>query len=185
MIKRLKWYWNTDRLGPDILSTHFLLYFKRTARWICQKKFKKFGSGSEFRPYAYANCTYNISIGENVIIRPGTMLYADDTDKGQIFIEDNIGIGAGVHVYVNNHRHDIAGVPIKYQGYYPSMPVTIREGSWIGAGAIILPGVTIGKNAVVGAGSIVTHSVGPYSKVAGNPARVINREHPSTDCIHY
>jgi acetyltransferase-like isoleucine patch superfamily enzyme len=175
LLKRLMWYWKSDRLGPDILSTHFLLYFEKTARWICKKKFKQFGDGSEFRPFAYANCTFNISIGKNVIIRPGTSLYADDTEDGRIIIEDDIGIGAGVQVYVNNHRHDRNDVPIKYQGYYPSKAVKIKRGSWIGAGAIILPGVTIGKYAVVGAGSIVTRSVDSYTKVAGNPARILKQ----------
>ena len=171
MIGRLNWYWQADRLGPDMLSTHFLLYFKKTARWICKKKFKRFGSGSEFRPYALANCTFNISIGRNVFIHPGTMLYADDTQEGQIIIEDDVGIGSGVHIYVNNHRYDKVGIPIKYQGYYPSKPVKVCRGAWLGACAVLLPGVTIGQNSVVGAGAIVTKDVPPYTIVAGNPAK--------------
>ena len=54
-------------------------------------------------------------------------------------------------------------------------PVRIEDGAWIGAGAIILPGVTVGRKSVVGAGSVVTRDVPPYSIVAGNPARVIGR----------
>ena len=56
-----------------------------------------------------------------------------------------------------------------------SAPVRIEDGAWIGAGAIILPGVTIGRKSVVGAGSIVTRDVAACSIVAGNPARVIGR----------
>ena len=173
MLKRLWWYWQTHRLGPDILSTHFLLYFKSSARWICKKKFKHFGKGSEFRPHALANCTFNITIGKNIFIKPGTMLYADETETGEIIIEDDAAIGAGVHIYVNNHRYDNVEIPIKYQGYYPSEPVRICSGAWIGAQAVLLPGVTVGKNAVVGAGSIVTTHVPPYTIVAGNPAKEI------------
>jgi maltose O-acetyltransferase len=58
------------------------------------------------------------------------------------------------------------------------MPVTIGEGSWIGARVTILPGVQIGKMCVVGAGSVVTHDVEEYSVVAGNPARLIRRWGP-------
>ena len=52
-------------------------------------------------------------------------------------------------------------------------PVLVKQGAWIGAGATILPGVTVGKNAIVGAASVVTHDVPDYAVVVGNPARVI------------
>lgn len=181
MLKRLMWYWKTDRLGPDILSTHFLLYFKSTARWICKKKFKQFESGAEFRPHALANCTKNISIGKNVFIRPGTMLYADDTQMGQIIIEDDVGIGAGVHMYVNNHRYTDTRVPVKYQGYDKVAPVRVCHGAWIGACAVLLAGITVGENAVVGAGAIVTKDVPPFTLVAGNPAKKIRDIHPNDE----
>lgn len=173
MLKRLIWYWKADRLGPDMLSTHPLLFFKATGKWICKKKFRKFGEGAEFRPYAYAMSASNISIGKNVIIRPNTMLFAGENENGQIIIEDNVAIGSGVHCYVNNHVFDNINIPIIDQGYYPAMPVRICSGAWIGACAMILPGVTIGKNAVVGAGAIVTKNVEPYTVAVGNPARKI------------
>ncbi len=173
MFKRLIWYWQTDRLGPDILTTHPLLFFKKTSEWICKKKFNDFGKGSEFRPYAYANCTFNISIGKNVIIRPNTMLFADETQNGKIIIEDDVSIGAGVHFYVNNHAFDRIDIPIKDQGYYESKPIRVCYGAWIGACCVILPGVTIGRNAVVGAGSIVTKDIEPYTVAVGNPAQKV------------
>ncbi|WP_420360969.1 acyltransferase [Companilactobacillus halodurans] len=52
-------------------------------------------------------------------------------------------------------------------------PITIKEGAWIGAKAVLLPGVTIGKHAIVGAGSVVTKDVTEYTVVGGNPAKVI------------
>lgn len=58
---------------------------------------------------------------------------------------------------------------------YIDGPIRIGKGAWIGAGAIILPGVTIGERSVVGAGSVVTRDVPPLSVVAGNPARVIRK----------
>ena len=93
--------------------------------------------------------------------------------KTSIIIEDNVMMGAGVQIHVNNHRFDDSIIPLIDQGYYPDEPVTLKNGCWIGANAIILPGVTIGRNAVVGAGSIVTKSVPDGVLVAGNPARFI------------
>ncbi len=175
MLRRLKWYWECDRLGPDIPLTHAMLYFKSTARWICRKKFKYFGENSEFRPHAYAICPSNISIGSNVIIRPGTMLFADDTTEGTITIEDDVGIAAGVHMYVDEHSKEKPDLPTKAQGYRPSRGIRLCRGAWIGANAIILLGVTVGRNAVVGAGSVVMTDVEPFTVVMGNPARVFMR----------
>jgi len=59
--------------------------------------------------------------------------------------------------------------------------VVIKRGAWIGAGAIILPNVTIGERAVVGAGAVVTRDVPPYTVVAGVPAREIKKLSPKTD----
>lgn len=175
VLKRLVWYWKCDRLGPDIPMTHVFLYFKSTSRWICRRKFKSFGENAEFRPHAYAIHPSNISIGKNVIIHPGTMLFSDETKEGTIIIEDDVSIGSGVHFYVDNHRYDRVDIPIKYQGFYPSRPVRVCRGSWVGANAIVLLGVTIGQNAVVGAGAVVTRDVDPFTVVAGVPARIIRR----------
>ena len=175
MIGRLLWYWKCDRLGPDILSTHVLLFFKRSATWICRRKFRSFGDGSEFRPYAFAHAPSNISIGRNVIIRPGTMLFADQPQEGAIVIEDDVGIGAGVHMYVDNHYYERTDVPIRDQGYFPSRPIRLCKGAWIGANSIILLGVTIGESAVVNPGSLVNTDVEPFTIVGGNPARLIKQ----------
>ena len=96
----------------------------------------------------------NISIGKNVVVRPLTMMFADEF--AGITIEDNVMMGAGVHFYVNNHRFDRRDIPLIDQGYYPSLEIVVKEGAWIGANAILLPGVVIGKNSVVAAGSVVT-----------------------------
>ena len=174
MLKRLLWYINCDRLGPDIPLTHFLLFFPRSNRWICQKKFKHFGENAEFRPFAYAICTSKISIGKNVVIRPGSMIFADETENGNVSIGDDVLLGACVQFHVNNHRYDNAALPIREQGYYKSKEIRIDNGAWIGASSILL-GVTIGRNAVVGAGSVVTKDVEPYTVVAGVPAKVIRK----------
>lgn len=175
MLKRLLWWIKCDRLGPDIPLTHFLLFFPKLNNWICRKKFKYFGKNSEFRPYAYAICASKICIGNNVVIRPGTMIFADTEEDGNVIIEDDVLIGPGVHFYVNNHRFDNPRVPISKQGYYESKGICVQKGAWIGANSIILLGVTIGKNAVVGAGSVVTKDIESNTVVCGNPAKEIKK----------
>lgn len=176
ILERCRFWSSADRLGPDIPLSHWRLHFKSTMVRLCEAKFLRFGLGAEFRPGAYAICCSKISLGNRVVIRPGSMLFADSRDEGAgITIADDVLLGSGVHIYVHNHRFDAPSLPIVDQGYYPSQPVTLEAGSWIGAGSVILPGVTVGKNAVVGAGSIVTRDVPPFTLVAGNPARVIRK----------
>ena len=175
-LKKRKFDLLADRIGPDIPFTHWRLYFKKLMISLCKEKFNRFHASSEFRPGAYAIGCSQISIGERVVIRPGTMFQgeADNIDVS-ILIEDDVLIGSGVHIYVQNHRFGKIGVPIIEQGYAPGEKVILRKGCWIGANSILLPGITIGENAVVGAGSIVTKSVDPYAIVGGNPAKLLNR----------
>jgi acetyltransferase-like isoleucine patch superfamily enzyme len=176
---RLRFWRNADRIGPDILLTHWRLYFKSTMRKLCLNKFKRFGEGAEFRPGAYAEACSKISIGNNVVIRPGTFLFADPTDGGGgITIEDKVLIGPGVHFYTNNHEFSDTSLPIYDQSYpTPTLKdsIVLRTGCWVGAGAIILPGVEVGENSVIGAGTVVTKSVPAKVVYAGNPGRVIKR----------
>jgi acetyltransferase-like isoleucine patch superfamily enzyme len=177
LIERYRFWRDADRIGPDMLGTHWRLHFKSTMRALCRKKFMAFGDGADFRPGAYAEACSKIVIGRNVVIRPGTFLFADPLEGGgRILIEDDVLIGSGVHFYTNNHEFSDVSLPIIEQGYPRRTlddSITVRRGAWIGAGSIILPGVTVGLNAVVGAGSIVTRDVPAFSVVAGNPARIL------------
>lgn len=181
ILDRIRYWRNTDRIGPDILLTHWRLYFKSTMRKLCIKKFKSFGDGAEFRAGAYAEACSKISIGNHVVIRPGTFLFADPRDGGGgINIEDKVLIGAGVHFYTNNHEFSDTNIPIYNQGYPEpklSDSIVLRRGCWVGAGAIILPGVEIGENSVIGAGTIVTKSVPARVVFAGNPGKIIRNLH--------
>jgi len=178
-IDRIKFFNSYDRLGPDIFSTHLKLYFKSTMRDICKKKFKSFGMNSEFRPGAYAEACSKISIGKNVVIRPGTYLYADPMKNGgEIIIEDNVLLAPCIQIYTNNHKFSNTKLSILEQGYPPptkNNSVIIRAGSWIGGGVVILPGVEIGRNSVVGAGSIVTKSIPAFAVCVGNPAKILRK----------
>lgn len=186
LIKRMQFWRNADRIGPDIPLTHWRLHFKSSMLTLCKSKFKYFAESAEFRPGAYAICCSKISLGRRVVIRPGTLLHADSREEGAgITIEDDTMLGPGVQIYVSNHRFDDPDISIIDQGHYDSMPVLLKRGCWIGANAVILPGVTIGENSVVGAGSVVTKSIPDRALAVGNPVKVIRNigERTSADDV--
>lgn len=174
IIKKIKWDRKADRIGPDIPFTHWRLFFPKMMDSLCQTKFKKFSTTAQFRPGAYAVGCSKIEIGNRVVVRPGSMFFGESESLDtSICIEDDVMMGCGVHIYINNHKFDKTDIPLIDQGYYPDSSVILRRGCWIGANAILLPGVEVGENAVVGAGSIVTRSVPKGIVVAGNPAKQI------------
>jgi maltose O-acetyltransferase len=99
-------------------------------------------------------------------------LYVDLNDS--ITIGDRVALGHHVKLVTSNHKY---GSAHRRCGESLTGPIVIDDAAWIGAGAIILPGVTIGQASVVGAGSVVTRSVPPNTLVAGAPARPV-RELP-------
>ena len=175
LLNKRKFDINSDRLGPDCPFTHWRLYYKKTMQVLCKKKFKRFPDSAEFRAGAYAIACSKISLGENVVIRPNTMIFADprEGDAGSVIIENNAMLGSGVHIYVGNHRFNLPNKNIIDQGHSPAQTVILKEGCWLGANVVVLPGVTVGINSVVGAGSIVTKDVPDRVVVAGNPAKII------------
>jgi acetyltransferase-like isoleucine patch superfamily enzyme len=177
LIHKYRFSKNADRIGPDILFTHWKLHFKSSMLKLCKKKFKFFSDNAQFRPGAYATGCSKIYIGNRVVIRPHVMLFGETLVDMEysIHIEDDVLIGSGVHIYVNNHKFSNPNIPIIDQGYYPDKQVILKKGCWIGANVTILPGVTIGENSVIGAGSIVSRSIPAGVVAVGNPCRVIKR----------
>lgn len=113
---------------------------------------------------------YNLSFGNNTIVNFDCVFL----DSGRIVIGDHCLIGPGVHIYAGNHPVNPKYRCITDKEYYQyTAPVTLGNNVWIGGKATICPGVTIGENAVVGAGSIVTKDVPANTVVAGNPAKII------------
>lgn len=174
IIKKIKYNLKADRIGPDLPFTHWKLFYKKSMLSLCKKKFKSFADDADFRAGAYAVGCSKITIGKKVIIRPGVMLFGEsDSLDTSIVIEDDVMMGCGVHFYINNHKFDRLDISLIDQGYYPDEMIVLKKGCWIGANAIILPGVTIGRNSVIGAGSVVTKSVPDGVVAAGIPAKVI------------
>lgn len=112
-------------------------------------------------PIAGAAFDY-MKIGDNVFINSNSLLMA----RGGITVEDDVLMAANVQLLSNNHdEYDRQVLTCK--------PIHIKKGAWIGAGASILAGVTVGEYAIVAAGAIVTKDVPDYGVVAGVPAKVI------------
>jgi acetyltransferase-like isoleucine patch superfamily enzyme len=113
---------------------------------------------------------HNLTICTNVGIAPFCQLNA----AGGIVIGNNVLLGPGVVVWSQNHLYQDASIPVRDQGYQ-QLGVEIEDDVWVGAGAIILPGVKLREGTVVAAGAVVTKSTEPYTVVAGVPARVMKR----------
>lgn len=109
----------------------------------------------------------NIKIGSDVWL-VDSLLNAGN-NGGSILIEDFVFFGHRVMILARGHNHLKFGA--QRQSMIIEAPVKIKTGAWIGSGSIILPGVTIGKNSVVAAGSVVNRNVADYTIVAGTPAR--------------
>lgn len=112
-----------------------------------------------------------IVIGNRVTATGGLTLSA----MQEITVEDDVMFASNVLVADGSHGYANADEPYKYQPMFRIAPVRIKRGSWIGQNVVILPGVTIGELAIVGANAVVTRDVPARSIAAGNPARVIKQ----------
>lgn len=136
---------------------------------LMQEMFAELGEGCYIEPPLHANWGgHHVHLGNHVYANFNLTL-VDDTD---IYIGDRCMFGPNVTIAT-------AGHPIlpslRAMGYQYNMPVHIGNNVWIGAGAIILPGVTIGDNTVVGAGAVVTKDLPANVVAVGNPARVLRQ----------
>ncbi len=116
-----------------------------------------------FPPF-YTDFGKNISIGKDVFFNTGCSFQ----DRGGIHIGDGSLIGMNVNISTLNH-----GLDMKTRNTTYASPITIGKNVWVGSGATILPGVTIGDRAVVAAGAVVTKDVPEGTVVAGVPAKVV------------
>jgi len=116
--------------------------------------------------------------GRKIALGPNSGIGAHSQLHGPVTIGSDVLMGPQVLIYTRNHEFRNADLPISEQGYSQERPVAIGDDVWIGARAIVLPGVEIGSGAIVGAGAVVTRSVEPYAIVAGNPAVKVGSRRP-------
>jgi maltose O-acetyltransferase len=122
------------------------------------------GAGAVIRPPFHCDYGYNIHLGDNVFLNFDCVIL----DIVKVEIGAGTQIGPAVQIYAADHPRDPA---VRQLGLEFGRPVTIGRNVWIGGAAIILPGITIGDDAMIGAGSVVTHDVPAGATAFGNPAR--------------
>jgi maltose O-acetyltransferase len=125
-----------------------------------------FGEGSEIRPPLQCDYGYQIHIGKRTYINFGAVLL----DVAAIIIGDDVQVGPNVQLLTPTHPLDPGLRRAKYEA---AKPIKIGNNVWLGGGVIILPGVSIGENTIVGAGAVVTKNLPENVVAVGNPARII------------
>jgi maltose O-acetyltransferase len=123
------------------------------------------GDGVIIRPPFHIDYGYNITVGEGVFLNYGCVIL----DVCAVTIGAKTQIGPGVQILTADHPRDPA---VRAQMLEFGRPIVIGANVWIGGGALLLPGITVGDDAIIGAGSVVTRDVPAGATVVGNPARV-------------
>lgn len=117
-------------------------------------------------PPFYCSYGYNISIGLNFY----SDVHLTILDKAKVKIGNNVILGPNVNIYTSSHPFNEME---RIKGMEYAKPVIIYDNVWIGGNVTILPGVKIHQGAIIGAGSVVTHDIPPYTIAAGNPCEMI------------
>lgn len=141
-------------------------------RTLLDRMFARAGDRLTIEPPFFCDYGCHIALGENVYINFNCVIL----DVSHVTIGDNVMLAPAVQIYTGHHpipAHE------RIQGRELGTPIRIGDNVWIGGGAIILPGVTVGANTTVGAGSVVTRTLPPNVVAAGNPCRILRELPPS------
>ncbi|PZP33936.1 MAG: maltose acetyltransferase [Roseateles depolymerans] len=133
---------------------------------LLQQRLGAVGEGACVRAPFHCDYGYNLRLGRGVFMNFGCVVL----DVVGVEIGDMTQIGPGVQILTADHPRDPA---LRAQGLEFGRSIRIGRNVWIGGGALIMPGVTIGDDALIGAGSVVTRDVPAGATVVGNPARVL------------
>ena len=165
----------TRRLLAELNSTDYEDTQRRQA--LLREMFGSMGRGVHVDIDFHCEYGKHIYIGDKVIINMNCTF----VDNNRIDIGNDVLIASNVQIYTATHSTEVNERMVQdwsegdeiCRTY--ALPVKIEDGVWIGGGAIILPGVTIGRNSVIGAGSVVTRSIPADCVAVGNPCRVIRQ----------
>ena len=131
---------------------------------LLREKFAGVGDNVVVRPPFHCDYGFNITMGRDVFLNFDCVIL----DVTHVEIGAGTQIGPGVHIYAADHPRD---PELRRKGLEFGRPVRVGKNVWIGGGAILLPGVTVGDDCIIGAGSVVSRDVPAAATVAGNPAR--------------
>jgi maltose O-acetyltransferase len=132
------------------------------------------GTGGAIDYKVYMRFMKNIYIGDNVWINRGCELYTSVSLGKKLVLGNNVVISPNVKFYVAAQDYKQPGLPDF------AADIIVEDDVWICADSILVPGVTIGKGSVIGAGSVVTKDIPPYSVIGGVPAHIIKQRDPAT-----
>lgn len=130
------------------------------------------GEHTQLEPHCWITMNLDnahVKIGSGCFLNIGTMIAAENS----VTIGDHCMFGNGFYVGDANHNFDDPNIPITWQGFNSTGPVSIGDNCWFGVHCAVLSGVTIGDRCVIGSNSVVTHDIPPGTIAAGVPARVI------------
>lgn len=158
-----------------ILKVYYLqrLETKGWSIFALSARFRIFGKLSlgnriSISPYSYIDIKGKASIGQNSNFNDGFRLVCRES----VHIGSHVLVASNVAVYDHDHDYQLKGGHLNFSGY-TTQPVVIGDHVWIGDQTVILKGVTIGSNSIIGAGSVVTGSIPSNVVAAGNPCKVI------------
>jgi acetyltransferase-like isoleucine patch superfamily enzyme len=167
--RRMYCHWRRhDNAGSSIDSDVLITGNPKALSWI------QIGQGTEIQRLCRIcigeddSLEPRLTIGSRVFIGQGTHLSV----MRAMTIGNNTIIGANSYLLTNNHRFESRDIPIRDQGY-ECKPLAVGNDVWIGANCVIMPGIEIGRGAIIGAGSVVTKPVGAHEIWGGIPARKI------------
>lgn len=126
------------------------------------------GAGSEIRPPLYCDLGYHLRVGARTFVNVGLVAL----DVAPITVGDDVLIGPNVQLLTATHPVEPGPRRAKWEA---GRPITLGHNVWLGGGVLVLPGVSIGENTVVGAGAVVTRELPGDVVAVGNPARVVRR----------
>jgi len=156
-----------ERAKDLLFEFNYLKPSKRYERnQIIQKLFNSIGENAWIESPFNCDYGYNITIGDNFYANTNCTIL----DCAKVTIGNNVLIGPNVSLYTPNHAFD---ADERKEGYERSLPIHIGDNVWIGGSVTIVPGVTIGDNTIIGAGSVVTKDIPSNVIAAGVPCRVI------------
>ncbi len=187
------------------LSAHrwWLRASAKAFTFLCRGDFRRLGPRSALSLPIRLQGTEHIEIGARVFVGPNSWLeviapaerrshaaiqihdgvsiagFCTITSRSSVVIERNVLIARYAYISDHSHAHAAHDLPIKDQGIADVAPVRIREGAWLGQNVVVCPGVTIGRNAVIGANSVVKSDVPDYCVAVGAPARVVRCNFPT------
>lgn len=133
---------------------------------IIKNLLKKTGKNFIIEPYFYCDYGYNIEIGENFYSNHNLVIL----DPAEVTFGDNVFIGPNCGFYTAQHPIDIE---TRNKGLEYAYPIKVGNNVWIGGNVTVLPGVTIGDNCTIGAGSVVVKDIPANSVAVGNPCKII------------